>query len=183
MQGHFFFYLIGNNRSNCTIFVTRFANKNFTLKQSTQLKTLAFIWFALSTSIVAAQGRSLSSNDAVQIDTLTKLIGLVIAVGGFFMGYMQMRMAIKVAELEAKMHTALTDIKKEFQLVLDKEVDKLDDKIKLSTKDIETRMATRHDIDNMKTQLKMQHEIQNMQMEGIKEQLKSAALTYKKDNN
>src|SRR5690606_3837379 len=157
MQEHIFFHLIGNNRHNCIIFVTRLVNKNRTLKQSTQLKTLAFIWFTLSASIVVAQSRSINSNDAVQIDTLTKLIGLVIAVGGFFMGYMQMRMAIKVAELEAKMHAALTEIKKEFQLVLDKEVDKLDDKLKLSTKDIETRMATRHDIENMKTQLKLQH--------------------------
>lgn len=153
------------------------------MKQSTQLKTLAFIWFTLSASIVVAQSKTINSNDAVQIDTLTKLIGLVIAVGGFFMGYMQMRMAIKVAELEAKMHAALTEIKKEFQVILDKEVDKLDDKIKLSTKEIEARMATRHDIDNIKTTLKLQHEIQNERMDGIREQLKNAALIYKKDNN
>lgn len=149
------------------------------MKQSLQYKILAIIVLTFTSLYAFAQ-----SNNAtvIQIDLLTKVIGVIFTIGGVFSTYMLMRMSIRIADVEAKFNTALTQIEKNFSIVLRATECKLEDKISLSSKEIESKMATRHDIDNIKTISKLQHEITNQQLDGLKEQLKSAAVLYGRDN-
>jgi hypothetical protein len=149
------------------------------MKLSTQYKIYATITLSVSCLVAFAQGKEVAS---IQIDTLTKIIGGLFTVGGLFMGLMQLKMANKIAEVEAKFNISISKVKEEFALLLEKETDKLETKIQLSGKEIEARMATRHDIDNMKSVMKLQHELTTEQMKSLKEQLLTAARIYKKDN-
>lgn len=110
----------------------------------------------------------------VELDTLTKVIGIGLTIGGFFMGFMQMRMANKIAEVEARFNKTIGDVKDDFAKKVETETDKLETKISLSGKEIEARMATRHDIDNMKTVAKLQHEMTNLQLGELKQQIQDA---------
>lgn len=134
--------------------------------------------FALSTILVYGQ---VKLSNTLEIDTLTKVLGLLFAIGGFFMGYIQLKMSNKIAELDARFTKALTEVKEDFKDGLRKETEKLETKIQLSSKEIEAKMATHHDIDNLKTVMKLQHENTQLSNESLKEQLKTAANIYKRD--
>lgn len=142
------------------------------------MKQLATIIFMVSFLSVFAQVKMV---ETVQLDTLTKIIGIGLTIGGFFMGYMQMRMANKIAEVEAKFNKAIVDVKDVFGKKIETETEKLEGEIKLSGKEIEAKMATRHDIENVKTVIKMQHEITNLQLDSLKGQLKTAADIYQRE--
>lgn len=149
------------------------------MRQSYQYRIIALLTLLTSSFSAFAQGKAVAS---IEIDTLTKVIGILLTIGGFFMGYMQMRMANKIAEVEAKFNAAIAEVKEKFEDILEKETEKLEGKIQLSGKEIEAKMATRHDIDNIKTVMKLQHELTTEQMRNLKEQLNTAARIYKKDN-
>ncbi len=140
------------------------------MKQSTQYRIMGTVMMLCSSLSAFAQAQV----ETVQIDTLTKIIGIGLTLGGFFMGYMQMKMANKIAEQEAKFNTAMQDLK-----------EKLEAKIILSTKEIElgmSKMATHHDINNMKQIMSMQHEITSEKMKGLEQQMKMAAELLRKNN-
>ena len=149
------------------------------MRQSVQLKILSTLTFTMTVAVSYAQSQVSSS---IGIDPLIKIVSIIFTIGGLFIGYMQMRTAIKMAELEAKVQDAISKVKEDFASVIDKETEKLETKIQLSGKEIEAKMATRHDIDNLKTVMKLQHDLTNAQMEGLKDQLKNAASNYKRDN-
>lgn len=142
------------------------------MKPSTQYRISASVVFCLSSLSAAAQSGQINT---IQIDTFTKIIGVLATIAGFFMAFMQMKTATKIAEVEARFNKAINDIQKEFEKKIESETDKLENKIALSSKEIEARMATRHDIDNMKTVVKLQHENTNLQLSGLKAQLDLAA--------
>ncbi len=146
----------------------------------TQYKIMAFITFSLSSTLAFAQVKT-ADNTTIELDTFTKVIGILLTIGGFFMGYMQLKMASKIAEVEARFNRAIAEVKDNFTKKIENETEKLETKITLSGKEIESKMATRHDIDNVKTVVKLQHENTKLQLDGLKEQLKTAAATYKRD--
>lgn len=106
--------------------------------------------------------------DTLKIDTITKIIGGAAAIGGFFLGYMQLRMANKIAEVEARFNAALTDAKFSFNQTIKLETEKLEAKFNVIQKEIENKMATRLDIDNLKEIIKMQHENNKISQENLK---------------
>lgn len=116
-----------------------------------------------------------AQTQVVQLDALTKIIGIVMTIGGIFVGFMQMKMANKIAELEARVNRSLETVKDNFEKKIETETEKLEMKISLSGKEIEARMATRHDIDNIKTVVKAQHDITNLQLDGLKKDIKNAS--------
>ncbi len=148
------------------------------MKQSTQYKILSTITFLLTYFVAFAQ---VKASTTIEIDALTKIIGVVFTIGGIFMGFMQMRMANKMAELEARFNESINKVEKSFTNALNIVEDKLEIKIALSGKEIEAKMATRHDIDNLKTVIKLQHEISEKTNEALKQQLETAANIYRRD--
>lgn len=150
------------------------------MKMSMVIRCLSVSVLSLSFLSGYAQAKVYAS-DYVQIDTLTKVIGALLTVGGFFMGFMQLKMANKIAEVEAKFNVALGLVKKDFAEIIDKETEKLETKIQLSGTTIESRMATRHDIENIKTIIKLQHDLTTEQIKSLEKQLNTAARIYKED--
>ncbi len=136
----------------------------------TALRLSAVMYFLLSALGVYAQAQT----PIVQLDTVTKVIGIVMTLGGLFIGFMQMKMANKIAELEARVNKSLQAQKEVFEKKIETETEKLETKIALSGKEIEARMATRHDIDNIKTIVKANHDITDFKLEGLKELVKTA---------
>ena len=106
------------------------------MKASNQYKIMATITLMLSSLSVFAQ-----STTTVELDTLTKVIGIGLTIGGFFMGYMQMRMANKIAEVEAKFNLSLNMVEKNFGEILHRETAALEAKIALSSKEIDGTVA------------------------------------------
>lgn len=141
-------------------------------------KITAIITLLLSSFIAYAQEQV---SHTVELDTLTKGIGIALTIGGFFMGYMQMRMANKIAEVESKFNKAISEVKDIFDNKIEQETKNLENKIAISGKEIEAKMATKHDIDNLKTIIKLEGEISKLSNEGLKEQLRLAASIYRKD--
>lgn len=147
------------------------------MKQSSKYKILSALTLTLTSLCAFAQ----TKEDTVQIGTLGKVIGIAFTIGGFYMGYMQLKMAVKLAEVEVKFNAAITQVKEDFANLLRSTEVKLEDRIVCASKEIEVKMATRHDIDNIKTISKLQHENTNLQLDGLKEQLRTAANIYRRD--
>lgn len=142
------------------------------MKQSIQYRILGLIILLCSSLSAIAQVKIEAGGETVQLDTLTKIIGVLLTIGGFFMGYMQMKMATKIAEQEAKFFLAMKILE-----------DKLQAEIKLSAKEIELgmrSMATHHDIKNLQTVMGLQHEITIEKTKSIEKQLELAAELFKK---
>ncbi len=138
-----------------------------------------------SLSSIAAVGQSVQP-ETIKLDTITKVIGILITIGGFFMGYMQMKLSSKLAEVEARLNIALQETKVAFTTLLSNaqgtlnttihsEIEKQEAKFALIVKEMQTKMVTVHDINNFK-------QIVSLQYENIKQQLETAAIIYKKDN-
>ena len=95
------------------------------MRQSYQYRIIALLTLLTSSFSAFAQVKAVAS---IEIDTLTKVIGILLTIGGFFMGYMQMRMANKIAEVEAKFNKAISEVKEKFEVLLEKETEKLEGK-------------------------------------------------------
>lgn len=145
---------------------------------SKRYKISGIVFLVFSTLSGAAQ---VVSSQTIEIDTLTKILGITVTIGGFYMGYTQMKMAQKLAILEAKFNKTIADVKEDFANKIDRETEKLEGKIEISSKNIEARMASRHDIDNLKTIIKLTGDVTSEKMDGLKNQLDQAADLYKKD--
>lgn len=140
------------------------------LRYSSLFKIVAVFTFTLTYLCAYAQAKM---SDAIQFDALEKIIGIIFTLGGIFLGFMQLKMANKMAELEAKFHKAISSVEEKFSTKMEHETEKLETKISLSGKEIEARMATRHDIDNLKTIMRLNGDLANANNEALKEQLKS----------
>lgn len=112
-------------------------------------------------------------SDSIQFDSLEKIIGIIFTLGGIFLAFMQLKMANKMAEMEAKIYKVIADTEKAFTKKIEDETDKLETKINLSGKEIEAKMATRHDIDNLKTVMKLSGDITALATDALKEQIKN----------
>lgn len=108
-------------------------------------------------SIAHAQAQTA---DVVKIDTLTKLIGSALAIGGVFMGYLQMKLASKLAELEIKMTLKVASVRDEFNLLIKAEIN-----------EVVKTMATSKDIEYVRSEQRLQHENVKLQLQNIKEAL------------
>lgn len=147
------------------------------MKRSTQHKIMSLLFFLTSSLSAFAQVKASST---IEIDALTKIIGALFTIGGFYMAFMQLKMANKIQamenkfnetlnEMQTKFNISLNGIKEEFHKTINGETDKLEDKIRLSQKEIESRMATHHDIANFNQVGKLQHEIIQEQLKNLKE--------------
>lgn len=128
-----------------------------------QYKILGVMVFMLSSISTVAQVKGAFAQvngQTVEVDALTKIIGILLTIAGFFMGYMQLKMAQKIAEVEARFNRTIVEVEKQ-----------LETKISLSGKEIEAKMATRHDIDNIKTVSKLQHENLQLQLKGLDDKI------------
>lgn len=142
-------------------------------------KSVMYRWRALSVFIISlpfsgvcfAQGGY--SDDSVKIDTLTKVAGAVVFIGGLFIAYLQVKMAGKLAELETKMTLMVLAVKEEMFRMVQSETEKLEDKIKLSAKELESKMATTHDLLNMSSVQKLQHENIKLELSSIKSMMEN----------
>jgi hypothetical protein len=157
------------------------------MKQSVQYKALATITFTSCILCAYAQSRTDITNG---IDPLIKIVGFLFTIGGIFISYMQLRMALKMADLESKMKDALSSVEKDLRRIIKEENEKLDSKVQLSfkevevsIKDVEKRMVTRHDMQNYETNAALRHELVSKQMISLEKQLDTAAKIYKNDNN
>lgn len=148
------------------------------------LRICSTIFFSASCLLVYAQVKQ--SPTIIEVDTLTKVIAALFTVLGFFMAYMQMKMAGQISAVKATFNADLATMKEGFNKKIDEEVGKLQAEIKtevgklqtevkLSQKEIESRMATHHDMANMRQLNILQGEVTKTQLEGLKDQLKSAA--------
>lgn len=151
------------------------------MKLSSQYKVLSTITLLLAYMIGFAQ---VSGTSTVELDPLIKIIGGVFALAGVFMGYMTMKMGNRMAELEAKIYKSLAETKENFLKKIEDETEKLEIKITLTSKELELKMekmATTHDINNLKTVINLQHENMKLSNDALKEQLLTAANIYKRD--
>jgi len=128
------------------------------MKKSIKYKIAAMGWFMFSSFTVFAQSKT-----SVELDTLQKIFGFVMAGGGLFMAYMTMRLANKMAEQELKYNAKLDNLEEKLTLQFDSRI-----------KDVENKMATHHDINNLKQFMVLQHENVKDAQNDIKERLKDA---------
>lgn len=105
-------------------------------------------------------GAQVTSRSVIELDTGLKIIGAIGALGGFYLGYTQL-----------KTKSELSSLKLDFQKQLHDESEKLDAKISLSGKNIEAKMLTQHDMTNFRQLQLLQQEILMAKIEAIKEQL------------
>lgn len=128
-------------------------------------KVLTII-FALICFIAYAQ------SGTVEIDTLQKVVGIVIAIGGVYIGYTTTKTAQKLAEQEIKFSAKIEALEEKIEMKFDSRI-----------KDVEAKMATRHDINNLRQYMALQHENQTQANKSLEKQLDLAALIYKKDKH
>lgn len=143
---------------------------NFNINKVALHRWRAFVCLLVSVLMVHplfAQ-RSIEIGDSIKIDTLTKVGTAFVFFGGLFLGYFQMKTAAKLAEFENKMTMMIVAVEEKFNLALQRQTEKFEDKLNLSTKDIEKRMATRHDLDNISALSKLQYEHIKLELENIK---------------
>lgn len=124
--------------------------------------------------ILFAQG-STTEYVPVQVDLITKVVGIFMTIGGLYLGYSNMRTANKMAVLEATLTKTISDVKDEFKKELTLEIRAIETKMELHNKELANDMVTKRDLDYLNKNIQLQYEI-------IKGQLRSAAETYKKDN-
>lgn len=127
-------------------------------------KSSIFIFLAGCTLSVFAQAAP-ETIGVTQVDMLTKIVGLLMALGGIYLGYSSSRTATKLAELEVK-----------FTKELQREVERIETKIDLSHKGLAVEMATKRDLDNFNKLIQLQFEI-------INQKLKNAEDNYKKNHD
>lgn len=150
------------------------------MRSSFKYKLLSMSCFLLAGYVSYAQQRVGTS---IELDTLQKIFGILMVVGGIFMGYMTMRLAHKMAEQEIKFNAKLDHFKEEVSNKLDTMETKLELKFENRFLAVENKMATRHDINNLKQVMVLQHENVKDAQDNIKEQLKEAASIYKRDKH
>lgn len=138
------------------------------------MKKVPILFFLLGYTIVAF-GQDPGAYVPVQFDFLTKLVGVLMTIGGLYLGYSNMRTATKIAELKSELTETVSKLKGEFHEALTKEIKTMEAKIEISNKELAAQMVTKRDLDYFNKNIELQYDI-------IKEQLKNAAETYKKDN-
>lgn len=125
--------------------------------------------FLLIISYMSLYAQSVE-NETIQLSTLPKVIMFVFTFAGIFLGYIQLKMSIKLASLEAKFVSEITAVKMEVEF-----------KIKEAIKEIDIKMATSKDIDNIEKMHTMYHKSIMDKIRGLEKQLDMAANIYKGD--
>lgn len=116
--------------------------------------------------IVFAQSKS-----EVEVDTMTKIVGFILMVGGIYNAYVNMQMGKRMAEFEVKIQNLVTH-----------QIEKIDSKLEIAVKDLRLNMASKTDIESLKRDIDKNERHVTEQMSDIKDRLKDAAEIYKRDN-
>jgi hypothetical protein len=130
---------------------------------------LAGVTTLLLTSLCACA--QVKMTDSIQFDVLEKIVGVAFTLGGIFLGFMQLKMANKMAEMEAKFNAIISNVRDEFNRKIETETEKLECQIKITSQEIEKKMATRHDVDNLKTIIRLEGEVTKLTSKLISDQL------------
>lgn len=140
------------------------------MKQQARLhRLMATVFFLLGcVSCCYAQEKESTLS---QVDLLTKIVGFLGMVGGFFLAYMQVSLANKVEKVKGEFTTAIYQMKNELTETLHKEIARMEDKNSLFGKDFELKMATKEDLKNSKEVYTGQQELIKEQLNGVKGQL------------
>jgi len=150
------------------------------MKQSFKYKLLATGLFTFSGLVTYAQ---VKVGTTIELDALQKIFGILMVIGGIFMGYMTMRLAHKMAEQENKFNAKLDLLKQEINNKMDSIETKLELKFENKFLAVENKMATRHDINNLKQVMVLQHEANQSANKALEKQLDLAARIYKHDRH
>lgn len=137
------------------------------MKQATIHRILATIFFCIGCLSCYAQTQQVLS----QVDSLTKVVGFVGMIGGFFLAYMQVSLANKVEKVKGEFTAAMSQMKIDVIDTLHREIGRLEDKFTLSVKDIKLEMASKSDIKNDQLLYTSKQETTNAKLEGVKNQL------------
>lgn len=147
------------------------------------LRISATIFFSGSCLLLYAQVKVPAT---LEIDALTKVIGALFTLAGFFVAYMQLKMANQISEVKIRFDAKLQDVREDFYTKIDavegklqgeikSEIGKIQTDVRLAQKEIESRMATHHDIANIRALNTLQGEVTNEKLNGLREQLQHAA--------
>jgi hypothetical protein len=152
------------------------------MKQATLHRILATIFFMIGCLGCLSCYAQVKDSSLNGIDLLTKIVVFIGTIGGFFLAYMQVRMANEVekvkrefsngmSQLKEGFTTAIFQIKSDMTETLHKEVAKMEDKFALFGKDMELKMATKDDLRNDKEMYAAKQDLIKMQLESLKNQL------------
>ena len=155
-------------------------NNSSEIMKARNYRIVSLVCFLMSGLVAFGQGKIAAS---IELDTLQKIVGLVMIGGGMFLGYMTMRMANKLAEQEIKFNAKIDTMKQEFNQKIDNMEEKLTLRWDTRIKDVEVKMATHHDINGLKQIILLQHENTVQATSNLKEQLTLAAKIYREDKN
>lgn len=121
-------------------------------------------------------------HETFELGSIPKFVMFAFAIGGVVMGYIQLRMSLKLAALDAKFMKEMTMIKDSFSGILKMEIEKMELKLKLASNEIENKMATSKDIEHIERIQTLQNNIILDKIKGLESQLEKAASVYKQDN-
>ncbi|MER3499786.1 MAG: hypothetical protein C4308_14770 [Chitinophagaceae bacterium] len=111
----------------------------------------------------------------VSLDSVTKGLTILSIILGVVIGVLQLYVANKLGKTEAMFNTTLSTIKKEMEGKFEEELEKRELKFHNTLKEIEGKMATRQDIENIER-------IVGLQMDNIKIQIDLALAIMKKNS-
>ena len=137
-------------------------------KEFKRAKSLVIITFILLCGASISYAQNMTTSKAVdQIDEMTKVLGFLGIVGGFFIGYLQVRIGIKVAELEIKLTNMINTIRLEMISLVKIEITSLDKKITETTKEIKTEMVTSKEVEALRREEELRHKVVEGELKGI----------------
>ena len=145
------------------------------MKEIKWIKRLSGITFILLCGASISYAQNMTTSKAVeQIDGITKFLGILGVLGGFFIGYLQVRIGIKVAELEIKLTNMINTIRLEMISLVKVEITSLDKKITETTKEIKLDMVTSKEIDSLRREGELRHKIVEGELKGITKMLEKS---------
>lgn len=141
------------------------------MKQATLHRILATIFFMIGCLGCLSCYAQVKDSSMSGIDFMTKVVGFLGMLGGFFLAYMQVSLANKVEKVKGEFTTAIFQIKSDLTETLHKEVAKMEDKFALFGKDMELKMATKDDLRNDKEMYAAKQDLIKLQLDSLKGQL------------
>lgn len=150
------------------------------MKPKVQYRILAVLGICCSSFAAYAQAQAKVTN-TIELDTLTKIVSLLAFLGGLFLAYVSLKTANKIAVLKTEVTETIAKVREDFRGLLHAEVRLLEVQIHTSGKEIEVKMATRHDVNNAKQVYLLHQEVTNLKLKSLEDKLDMAAQIYKRD--
>jgi len=136
------------------------------MKNKITIRVLLTLGICIITLSVVAQ---LNDHTTIEVSEIPKIVMVLFTSAGIFMGYLQLRLSIKLATLDAK-----------FTASLRQEVENVETKLRLSLKELELKVATSKDIENIEKIQNLNFDLLVEKIKGLEKQLDLAAFTLKK---